>query len=157
MTILTNLKELTDPKGLGRINRLHSPGDRNSSRAPSTHRKKTRPPLIPASGSLGPTQTHTHTKQSANLNSFHFCQLQTGTCQEHLPATEQQQGWLCHRPLGRLNLGPCSCWPSAPSEGNSGWSARHSVLQRNRWNRSLDGSIFSGTDFMIPVLASLPF
>ena len=32
----------------------------------------------------------------------------------------------------------CSCWPSVPPEGNAGWRVRHSVLQGNWWNRSLD-------------------
>ena len=36
----------------------------------------------------------------------------------------------------------CSCWPSTLPEGVSGWRVRHSVLQGNWWNRSLDIDIF---------------
>ena len=48
----------------------------------------------------------------------------------------------------------CSCWPSPTPEGAQG-GVRPSVLQGIWWNRSLDSWIFSGTDFIIPVFASL--
>ena len=36
----------------------------------------------------------------------------------------------------------CSCWPSTLPEGVSGWRVRHSVLQGNWWNRSVDIDTF---------------
>ena len=42
-------------------------------------------------------------------------------------------------------------------EGSSVWRVRHSVLQRNWKNRSLDSWNFSGNDFTIPILASPHF
>ena len=45
----------------------------------------------------------------------------------------------------------CSCWPSTPPEGVQG-RVRHYVLQGIWWDRSLDGWMLSGTDFMITVL-----
>ena len=47
----------------------------------------------------------------------------------------------------------CSCWPSAAPEGVQG-GLRHSVLQGIQWDKSLDSQIFSGIDFMLPILAS---
>ena len=32
----------------------------------------------------------------------------------------------------------CRCWPLTPPEWNSEWRVRHSVLQGNWWNRSLN-------------------
>ena len=77
------------------------------------------------------------------------CQLQTGTCQEHLPATEQQQGHL----------------PSA-SEETKPWAAAAADLQLplrgiqgREWGTLLQetggADIFPGTGFIIPILASL--
>ena len=34
-----------------------------------------------------------------------ICQLQTDTCQEHLPVTEQQQG---HLPSASVEIEPCA-------------------------------------------------
>ena len=46
------------------------------------------------------------------------------------------------------------CWPLTLPEGSSEWRVGQFVLQRNWWDRSLDSWIFSGTDFMIPILAT---
>ena len=46
-----------------------------------------------------------------------------------------------------------SCWPSTTPEGNQG-GVGHSVLQGIWWDRPLDSWMFSGTDFMISILAS---
>ena len=50
---------------------------------------------------------------------------------------------------------PCcfSCWPSTTPEGVQG-RVRHSVFQGIWWDRSLDGWMFLGTDFLISILAS---
>ena len=63
-------------------------------------------------------------------------------CQEHSPATEQQQHGLCR--------------PSTLPAGVSGWTVRHSVLQGNWWNRSLDTDTFrNGFHAPSPCISSL--
>ena len=46
----------------------------------------------------------------------YFCQLPTGTCQEHLPATEQQQGRL---PSASAEIQLCT---TVVADLHSGWS-----------------------------------
>ena len=46
-----------------------------------------------------------------------------------------------------------SCQPIAPRQENSKWRSRHSMLQGN-WVEQAFRKRFSGTDFMIPILAS---
>ena len=68
-----------------------------------------------------------------------------------LPRTEQQR----RLPSASMEIEPrCySCWPSTAPEGVQG-GLRHSVLQGIWCDRSLDSSMFLGTDFMISILAS---
>ena len=88
---------------------------------------------------------HAVTKSQTRLSEWMNSELQIGSCQEHLPVTEQQQGYF-----------PSSC-ATVDTPFNTelpGWSVRHSVLQGDWWNWSLDSSIFSGTGFIIPILLS---
>ena len=62
-----------------------------------------------------------------------YCQLQIGKFASNwATATRAFATCPCY----------CSCWPSTLPEGVSGWRVRHSVLQGNWWNRSLDIDIF---------------
>ena len=88
---------------------------------------------------------HAVTKSQTRLSEWMNSELQIGSCQEHLPVTEQQQGYF-----------PSSC-ATVDTPFNTelpAWSVRHSVLQGDWWNWSLDSSIFSGTGFIIPILLS---
>ena len=73
------------------------------------------------------------------------------SCQEN---SRKRGAWITSARAFTICLCCWSCWPLTLPEVNSGWWVRHSVLQGNRWNRSLDSWIFSGIDFMIPMLAS---
>ena len=67
-----------------------------------------------------------------------MCQLQIGTFPEHFPVTEQQQqGYL---PPASAETEPCTAAATNPQqpEGGAEWRLRHSVLQGNWRNRSLD-------------------
>ena len=106
-----------------------------------------------------------------HISSTILCQPQIGTCQSivnwHLPRAFAS-GWtrttrafaicLC----GNWSLSCCNRWPSTSPEGDSGRRVRRSVP--NWWKGSLEiyshkkkkkRIIFSGTDFMIPIFASL--
>ena len=63
-----------------------------------------------------------------------------------LPTTEQQR---------HLPAAPCAAAAVdlPPHEGVQG-GVRHSGLQGTWWDKYLDRRIFSGTDFMIPIIAS---
>ena len=78
--------------------------------------------------------------------------MMSATCW-HLPRAFASD-WTTIRAFA-ICLCCCGCRPSTPPEGNSGWTERHSILQGNWWNGSLYSYIFSGTDFMIPILAHL--
>ena len=67
-------------------------------------------------------------------------QLHIGTCQEHLARdwTTARTRALAICLFGDWAPCCCSCRPSTSPEGNSGWRVRHSVLQGNWWNKSLD-------------------
>ena len=63
---------------------------------------------------------HAVTKSQTRLSEGMNSELQIGSCQEHLPVTEQQQGYF-----------PSSC-ATVDTPFNTelpGWSVRHSVLQ----------------------------
>ena len=58
----------------------------------------------------------------------------------HDLATEQRrQRAFAIRPCEDWIPCRCSYWPSTCLDGSPGWRMRHSVLQGNWWNRSLDG------------------
>ena len=68
--------------------------------------------------------------------------------------TEQQQG---HLPSASAEIQPSAAaavYLQCPPEGFQG-GVRYPVLQGIWWNRALDSYIFLGTDFMIPIFASL--
>ena len=71
-----------------------------------------------------------------------------------LPMTEQQR----HLPSTSMEIEPraaiYSCCLSTIPEGVQG-EVRQSVLQGFWWDRNLDSWMFSGTDFIISILASL--
>ena len=60
---------------------------------------------------------------------------------------------ICHFSLWKLNPVLLQLLTFDP-ERSSWLRMKHSVLQGNWWNRSLDSQMFSETDFMIPVLVS---
>ena len=64
----------------------------------------------------------------------------------------------CHLSVQRSKQIMCcwSCWPPTTPWKNSGKRAemRHSVLWGNRQDRSSESQIFSGADFMSPILVS---
>ena len=80
------------------------------------------------------------------------CQLQTRTCQKHLPVTEKQQGCL---PSASAKTEPCAAAAAGlqhPLRGIQGreWGA----LGSRETVEEVFRQTFSGTDFMIPTLAS---
>ena len=82
------------------------------------------------------------------------CQLQIGTCKEHLPWTDPQQG-ISRLPQRRRN--PVllrlptfsSCWGGFRAEKQAPCS------RETGGTGLLDSQIFSGTDFLIPILTLL--
>ena len=68
----------------------------------------------------------------------HLCQLQTGTCQEHLPVTEQQFQGYFYLTLQRLNPVLLQLLTFNTPQGRFRKESEASVLQGHWWNRSLD-------------------
>ena len=78
------------------------------------------------------------------------CRLQIPTCQAHRQRLSKS---VSHMSLQRLNPAPLQLLTLNTPERVQG-GVRHSVLQRIWWDRSWDKWMFSGTGFMISVLAS---
>ena len=57
------------------------------------------------------------------------CQPHTGTRQEDLPATEQQQQGHLPSASAEVEPGASAAADLQPPEGNSGWGVRHSLLE----------------------------
>ena len=90
----------------------------------------------------------------STASTWYLCQLQIGTCEEHWPETDLQQG-ICQLPQRRLTPVLLKLWTVNLRWGEFRVESQALCSRETAGTGLLDSQIFSGTDFLIPTLTFL--